>query len=52
MNNIVSFTRFRSLDESDVRRTLMEDLMLDMSPAVWFKTIDSIIEAWCDECDH
>ena len=48
-NNIVPFNRHHALSEGDIRRQMMEDLMLDMCPAEWFKTIDSIIESWSSE---
>ena len=48
-NTIVPFNRHRALNEGDVRRQMMEDLMVDMTPAEWYKTIDSIIESWSTE---
>jgi hypothetical protein len=49
VNNIVPFNRYHALGEFDARRQIMESLMLDMAPAEWFRTIDSIIESWSSE---
>lgn len=49
MNNIVPFNRYHALDEDDYRRDIMETLMLSMSPAEWYKTIDNIVNTWTQE---
>ena len=49
MNNIVPFTRHYALSEHDIRREMMESLMLSMVPAEWYKTIEDIVQTWSEE---
>ena len=49
MNNIVPFTRYHALSEHDIRREMMESLMLSMVPAEWYKTIEDIVQTWSEE---
>ena len=49
MNNIVPFTRYHALSEHDIRREMMESLMLSMDCTVWYKTIEAIVQTWSEE---
>ena len=49
MNNIVPFNMYHPLSECDHRRQIMENLMLSMEPAEWYKTIDDIVQTWSEE---